>query len=343
MKVENVFVAGVGSYLPDRVSTQEAVDRGWYDAAQRDSSGLLSVTVAGEVSAPDMAVHAAKEALKRSEHQPEQIDALMHSPVHFQGPEIWSAPHYILHKTLGDVAIPALEIRQGCNGLMTALRLAAGQLMSTPDSTAVLLTTGDNFGTPIVDRWRISSHYVLADGACAAVLSKRGGFAELLSVGSVSNPAAEVLHRGGDPLFPPGITLGHTIDLEARSGYWVEQWAKGVSPPMFHLGDLVTTTVGTALAEAGVAMTDIVKVVHSGVAWEQLKNGVFDPLGIEEAQSVWEFSRTVGHSGGSDQILGLEYLLTNGLLQPGDHVLMLAIGTGIEAGCAVLKIIDDKG
>ncbi|MEU8377045.1 MULTISPECIES: ketoacyl-ACP synthase III family protein [unclassified Micromonospora] len=341
MKVQNVFVAGVGTYLPDRITTEEAVKRGWYDEANRTHSDLHSIAVAADMPAPDMAFQAASEAMKRSAHRPEDVAALMHCPVHYQGPDTWSAPHYILHETLGGRGVPALEIHHGCNGMLSGLRLAAAQLMADPESTAVLLTAADNFSTPVVDRWRISSHYVLADGASAALLSTRGGFAELLAVGSASNPAAEVLHRGGEPLFPPSITTGQRVDLEARSRYWAEQWANGVTPPVFHLGDLVTETVDRVLDEAGVTMAGIARVAHSGVALDQLQNGIFDPLGITAEQTVWDFSRTVGHCGASDQILALDHLVTTGAVGPGDHVLLLAVGVGIEVGCAVVKIIEE--
>jgi 3-oxoacyl-[acyl-carrier-protein] synthase-3 len=342
MKAQNIFVAGVGTYLPDRITTEEAVARGWFEEKHRVESDLHSISVAGDMPAPDMAVQAATEAMKRAAHRPEDIAALLHCPVHYQGPDTWSAPHYILHETLGVRAVPALEIHHGCNGMLSALRLGAAQLMAEPESTAVLLTAADNFSTPVVDRWRISSHYVLADGAAAAVLSTRGGFARLLAVGSASNPAAEILHRGGDPLFPPSITTGQPVDLEARARYWADQWARGLTPPVFHLGDLVTDTVDRVLGEAGVTMRDIVKVAHSGVALSQLQNGIFDPLGITPEQTIWEFSRTVGHSGSSDQLLGLDHLMTTGAVRPGDHVLLLAVGVGIEVGCAVLEIIDER-
>ncbi|MFF3396750.1 ketoacyl-ACP synthase III family protein [Streptomyces sp. NPDC002669] len=339
MKVDNVFLAGIGTFVPERVTIDEAVERGWYDAALRESSGMISVAVGGDTPAPDMAVSAARDAMKRSGHRPEDIDVLIHTPVFHQGPDIWSAPHYILHNTL-DRPIPALELRQGCLGMVTSLRFAANLLMADRDSTAVLVTAGDNFSTPNVDRWTVSSNYILADAGSAVVLSKRGGFAKLLSVGSVSIPEAELLHRGGDPLFPPSVTLGKGLDLEARTDHLREQWAKGVVPPVFHLGDIVNETVDATLAEAGLTMDDITRVAHSGVAWEQVENGFLAPLGIDSSRGTWEFNRRTGHSGGTDQIVGLDHLLSSGQLEPGDHVLLLAAAVGMEVGSAVLEIVE---
>ncbi|MFD7034083.1 ketoacyl-ACP synthase III family protein [Streptomyces sp. NPDC059917] len=337
-RVDDVFLAGIGTYLPDRVTTAEAVAKGWYDEETRAESGMLSVAVDPRTPAPDMAVAAAREALKRSEHAPDDFAALLHTPVHHQGPEIWSAPHYILHNTL-DRPVPALEVRQGCIGMITSMRMAALWLNGSPDGDAVLITAGDNFSTPNIDRWRVSGHYLLGDGGSAAVLSRREGFARLLSVHSVSCPAAEVLHRGGEPLFPPGVTLGKRLDLEERSDHIRAQWAAGVAPPLFHLGDVVTEVTDRVLADAGLTMRDITRVAHSGVALEQIRNGFLDPLGIELERGTWEFNRRLGHSAGTDQIAGLEHLLTTGQVGPGDRVLLLAAAVGMEVAGAVVEIL----
>lgn len=337
--MDNVYLAGIGSWIPDRVGVDEAIEKGWYDETLRESSGMVSVAVAGDVPAPDMAIAAAEEALKRSGHEPEEIAALIHTPVFHQGPDIWSAPHYILHRTVNR-PVPALELRQGCLGMITSLRFAAAMMTADPAAGAVLITAGDNFSTPGLDRWRVSSNYVLGDAGSAVVLSRREGFAKLLSVSSISIPEAEILHRGGDPLFPPSITLGRPLDLEARTDHIRAQWMQGVAPPVFHLGDIVVEAVTAALTDAGRTLDDITRVAHSAVAFDQIRNGFLEPLGIEESRGTWEFNRRVGHSGGTDQIVGLEHLLASGELRPGDHVLLLAAAVGMEVGCAVLEIVD---
>jgi 3-oxoacyl-[acyl-carrier-protein] synthase-3 len=338
MKVDNVFLAGIGTFLPERVTTAQAVTNGWYDEELRTESGMISVGVAGDMPAPDMAVAAAREALKRSEHAPDDFAALLHTPVYHQGPEIWSAPHYVLHQTL-DRPVPALEIRQGCLGMITSMRIAAQWLNTAAEQDAVLVTAGDNFSTAHIDRWRVSSHYLLGDGGSAAALSRREGFARLRAVHSVSCPEAEVLHRGGEPLFPPSVTVGKRLDLEERSDYIRAQWAAGVAPPLFHLGDVVTEVVDRVLADCGLRLDDIAKVAHSAVAVEQIRNGFLDPLGLDERRGTWEFNRTLGHSAGTDQIAGLEHLLDSGQVGPGDHVLLLAAAVGMEVGAAVVEIL----
>lgn len=338
MRVDNVYLAGIGSFFPEAVDTHVAVARGWYEAADQERTGMLSATVADALPAPDMAVWAARTALQRSGAEAAEIDALFHSSVHYQGPDVWSAHHYILRHTL-NTPIPALEVRQGCNGMLAAMELASGYLESVPERTSVLLTSGENYSNPNVDRWRCSRMFVLGDGGASIVLSKRSGFARLAAVGSVSNPRMEEMHRGGEELVPPGITVGRKLDLEARMSYWREAWAKGVTPPVGHMGDVVTAAVGNVLKDAGLSLSDIKRVAHVNFGSEALRQMFLEPIDIGLERGSWEFGRRVGHVGAVDSPAALEHLWISGDVAPGDYVLMLGATPGMEAGCAIVEIL----
>jgi len=339
MRIDGIYLAGVGVHLPDRVTTTEAVARGWYDEDARTGSGLLSTAVAGDTPAPDMAVAAARQAIRHSEADPEAFAGLFYSNVHYQGPDGWSAHHYVLRNTL-DQPVPAIEVRQGCNGVLAGLQLGACYLAAMPEDRHLLLAAADNFSTPVVDRWRTSSLFLLGDGGAALVLSKRGGFARLVAVGSLSNPEMEELHRGGEVLFPPSVTVGRPMDLEARLDYWRRAWANGVTPPMGHMGDIVAGAVRQTLSEAGLSMSDIRRVAHVHFAHEALRNMYMDPLDIDETKhGTWEFARRAGHAGAVDAVAGLHHLWTTGQVGEGDYVLLLGATPGMEAGCAVVQIL----
>ncbi|MFD0385484.1 ketoacyl-ACP synthase III family protein [Streptomyces stramineus] len=307
MRFDNLYLAGVASWLPERMDTEQAVKEGLMDAAVREVSGIEAVPVAGTVPAPDMAVTAAREAIRRSGHGPEDFAALYHSNSHFQGPDGWSPQHYVLRKAL-DRPISAVEVRQGCLGMLTSLELAAHRLACDRSRPAVLLTGADNFGTPLADRWKDAGLFLLADGAAAAVVSARGGFARLLASASLSDPQMEELNRGGEVLFPPPMTVGRPLDLEGRRQYWREQWAAGTVPPMGDLGRLVGDVASRALAEAGLTMEEIDRVVHMGFSRIPLWDTFLAPLDIDEERGIWDFARRTGHVGTADFVAGLEHL-----------------------------------
>ncbi len=118
MRFDDLYLAGVGSHLARARSPRAD-----------DGSGMVSVMVAGDTPAVDMAADAGNIAIKRSGHEPDDFVALLHSGSYHQGPDGWSAPHYVLRNTV-DRPITALEVRQGCLGMLAGLRIAAGLLES---------------------------------------------------------------------------------------------------------------------------------------------------------------------------------------------------------------------
>lgn len=337
MKAQDVHLAGIGTASTGSVSTEEAVRRGWWSEDERERSGLRSISVADGTPAPDLAVAAARTALRSSGVPDERINGLFHSSVHPQGPDGWSAPHYINHRTFNRPVI-STEVRNGCVGAFSALELAVCFLNAAPERTAVLVTAADNFGTPAVDRWHASHQYVLADGGGALVLSREPGFARLLAVGSVSDPELEFKHRFGEPLFPPGLTVGRKLDFRGRKAAFQRDVQAGRLPAVGDFGDILIDCVERTLAEAGAKLADVARVVHDGFTHDGVLDMFLDPLGLPEELGIWEFTRTVGHGGPLDMIRGLEHVWRGRGAVAGDLVLLLGCAPGMEAACAVVEI-----
>ena len=132
-----------------------------------------------------------------------------------QGPEGWLPQSYLQRHLVGG-EVSAIEVRQGCNGVFGALELAVSYLRADPTRASALVVAADNFGTPLMNRWTMIPGYVVGDAGSAVVLTKRRGFAQLVSLCSVAVPEAEQMHRGREPLLPPGVALGREVDFAAR-------------------------------------------------------------------------------------------------------------------------------
>ncbi|WP_167485640.1 ketoacyl-ACP synthase III family protein [Nocardia terpenica] len=340
MRMGDVYIAGIGVHLPDRYSAEQAVAEGRYDAEVCESTGMLSVSVAGDTPAPDLAITAGRAALRMANIRAEDFAVLVHTHSHFQGPEIWSAHHYILNNTVG-LPIPALSLSQGCLASVTALSFVRSFLKVGTDKTAALITAADNFGTPVIDRWRAMNLAPLGDGGGAMVLSTESGFARLLSNGAHSKPMMEGLHRGGEQMFPPPITVGEPVDLERRFAYWNQQWAQGVKPPTGDATENVRESVAEALADADLKMGDITRVVQPNFGKPAMCNFFLDPIDVELERGTYEFGRRVGHVGPVDSIAGLEHLWRTGQVRAGDIVLLLSETPGMEAGAVLVEITRD--
>jgi 3-oxoacyl-[acyl-carrier-protein] synthase-3 len=337
MKVDGIHLTGIATARTDVVSTAEAVNRGWWDAQERERSGLLSISVAGTTPAPELAVEAGRSAMRRSGHAPEEISAVFHTSVHPQGPDGWSAPHYVNRHTVNQ-PVTSLEVRNGCVGFFSALHLAVCFLEATPERTAALVTAADNFGTPAVDRWQASQQYVLADGGGAVVVSKRPGFARIMAVAAVSDPELELKHRSGESMFPPGLTAGKSLDFRSRMAHFREQMAQGTVPPLGDFGSILIDAAEQTLKDAGVTVDDITRVVHDGFTRDGIRDMLLDPLGIDLDRGIWEFTRRVGHAGPLDMIRGVEHVWREGGAAVGDKILLVGCAPGMEAACVVLEI-----
>ncbi|MET9734657.1 ketoacyl-ACP synthase III family protein [Streptomyces sp. NPDC006458] len=339
MRTAHLYLAGIGSHLPPLFPAEQAVAEGLYDDVAREVSGMVSAAVSEATPAPQMAIEAAQVALAGSGHDPDDIGVLLHSYTHHQGPDGWSAVHYILNNTVNR-PIPAVEVKQGCLGMIASLEMAASRLIANPTHDAALITTGDNYSTPGVERWRASGLFVLADAGSSVVLSRRSGFAELLAVGSLSDSSMEILHRAGEELFPPGVTRGRGLNFAERAEKVREQWAEGQAPPIKNFGDRVAEITERTLKEAEVTFDQITKVCHVGMGRPALEAMFLLPLDVPEEKTVWEYISTIGHTGAADLFLGLEHVWRTGQVVPGDHVLLIGASTGMEAGAAVVRITE---
>ncbi len=341
MRTPEVFIAGLGVCLPEPVGVAWAVAQGLYPPEEVELHELGGAAVAGDTPAPELALQAAQEAVKRSGVPPTELDLLLYADSWHQGPDGWQPQYYLQRHLVGGDTL-AIEIKHGCNGMFSALELAASYLAADPLHGNALLVAADNFGTPLMDRWTMGPGYLAGDGASAVVLTRQPGFARLLSVCSATVAEAEELHRAGEPLFPPGPTVRRALDFTSRSvSYRRQAMADGSgTTALFRIQQQTIAVAHKSLAEAGIGLADVTRVAFMNYSREIVEQRCMAALGLPFELSTWDFGRTLGHLGASDQIVSLEHLVSTGELGPGDHFLMLGVGPGVTISAAVVKILD---
>ncbi|MFD0521820.1 ketoacyl-ACP synthase III family protein [Paractinoplanes durhamensis] len=197
MRVNDVYMNGIGVFRPEVMPVESAVEQGLFPAGEVATRGLTGAAVAGDLPAPDMAVRAAEDALKDSGLATSDLAALFYACVWHQGPDGWDPQHYLQRELIGDGPL-TVGIREGCNGMLIGLDLAVGMLRADEAHTAAMVVASDNFGSPLIDRWSQGAGFtVLGDGASAMVLSKRAGFAQVLSSCTATFSMMEEAHRAG--------------------------------------------------------------------------------------------------------------------------------------------------
>ncbi|MEV4636636.1 ketoacyl-ACP synthase III family protein [Actinoplanes sp. NPDC049548] len=338
MRIADIFVSGVGTYVPDIVTVETAIENGWYEAAEAEKTGLTGAAVAGDVSAPEMAVVATRQALERAGQDPSGVDLLLWADAYHSGPDGW-VPHAYLQRELVGGQCLAAGIRQGCNGVFGALELAAGYLLADTGRESALVVAADNLSSPQLDRWHALPGAIMGDAASALVLSRRPGFARLLSVTSTTIDRLEGLHRGNEPLYPPGVTTGARLDFTARFIEFTQAGGFGEDGALLFVATM-DEVVGRALEEAGIGLDGVKRVAFNNGGRAMVEDRL-KPLGVTPEQTTWELGRSLGHVGPSDQVVAFDRLLSSGDLVAGDHLLMVGLGPGVTIAAAVIQVVED--
>lgn len=346
MRTEHLYIAGLAGRVPELLPVTEAVADGRYDAGRAEADGWVSVAVAGDVPAPELAAEAGLEALKRSGIGADRIRLVLHAGTYHQGPDAWYAANYVQNRVVGGTA-PAVGLDQGCTAMLDGVALAYGQLAADPAATAALVTAADNFGGPLIDRWNYAEGWaggrgtVLGDAGSAAVLSTEGGPLRIRAIAQSSLSAWEHLYRGDEPVFPPAATTGTPLALGHRMAAWADRHPGSRREVARELVEARTALAHRVMAEAGVTPSDITRVTHVFSGHPRYLETLLEPLGIDPSRGMLELGRAHGHLGANDQFLALTRLVEGGAVGPGDHVLMMGNGAGISLACAVVEVLAD--
>ncbi|WP_030373453.1 ketoacyl-ACP synthase III family protein [Streptomyces rimosus] len=338
MRHEDLYVTGTGCALPPRMTAQDAVQRELAALAVVQKADIASVTVCDSPEAPpELAARAATVALDRAGTAPGDIGLILHAHVRHQGHQLWAPASYVQRRTLGN-GCPAIEVRQASNGGMAALELAASRLCAHPQDGGALLTTGDIWPLPSVDRWRSDPGTVYADGGTALVLSATGGFARISSLVTVSDPELEGMHRIGPGSGPATVNPARPVDLDVARNEFLDEFGMSYSAARVRSGQ--RATIKAALAEADLDLPGIDWFVLPHFGRRRLSSVYFRPFGIDPERTTWSWGRTVGHLGAGDQFAGLDHLVSSGRLRAGQRCLLVGVGSGFTWSCAVVEMLE---
>ncbi|MEC4015469.1 ketoacyl-ACP synthase III family protein [Streptomyces sp. H27-D2] len=340
MRWDNLYLAGIGTYLPEQVETvDEAIAAGRYTAEKKAMNGYRSVRVAapGETG-PTMAVHAARQAVARSGLATEDFGLLVHSYIGHQGLDVWTPASYVQRETIGGAA-PSFEVKQGCNGFMAGLEAAASHITARPEAPAALVTGGDAFRMPFLDRWASHEQNVDGDGAGALVLSSRGGFARVRATCSIGDPSLEPLGRHNewtDTPFPDGRTL--SLDTSLRD--YMQNEEADLDEVVERISNGVQQSLKQVLHEAGADLSDIRFFLHQQLAETIAVHGLYNLLGVDRASTTFDWGKDLGMVGTVDLVLALDHVIATRNPQPGDLAVLQGAGAGYVWTTAVIEFLE---
>lgn len=340
MRCDGLCVRGLASHLPPAVSAADAVAAGRYLPQDYEENAIESVCVVpdGEAQAPpEMAVRAARAALADSGLAGPDVGLLLHAGLYHQGEDFWTPANYVQHQVLGGTDALAVQVHQASNGGMAALELAAAYLTASSGHRNALVTTADRYAPPGFDRWRTDTGVVYADGATALVLGRREeGAPRLLAVGSAAEPDLEEMCRDQAGFTPAPHFRDGPLDVRARKKSYLR--VRGGRGLMDRLGRAAVRNIGRTLDEAGAKLDDVRWVVLPNIGFDSLEWEFLEPLGLTVDRTLWSWGRTVGHLGAGDQFAGLDHVVRELPVRPGDLVLLAGIGIGFNWTSAVVEL-----
>ncbi|GAA1003570.1 hypothetical protein GCM10009551_078620 [Nocardiopsis tropica] len=333
----NIVIKSTGAVIGELIPMDQAVQAGLYSAKVADADGYESLAVSHRAPV-DSAIAAARLALAKIDPAEENFTYVSHSSTAYQGLDYWSPTPYIQAETVGGQASP-LEIKQNCNGAMSAIHLLSRVLTASDHPESALITAADRYALPDFDRYNSDKGLPRGDGAVALVLSNSGtGVARVLSTCAIGDVGHERMYRGTSEWGDQSWAHGRPVDLRIRLK---EYFSTGADRDdiVRVLDRGMERVITTLLADAGCKAGDIERFVFSNsgdtlVDWNSRR----EKFGITRERTTWPAGRKLGHMGAADQIEGLNRLLDDGDVISGDLVMLIGIGGGFSFSGVLVEI-----
>jgi 3-oxoacyl-[acyl-carrier-protein] synthase-3 len=320
-----VQIIGVGSSVPDKVVRNEDLAALGYDdewIVQR--TGILERRHSEEGKATsDLAFEAAKRCLADANVDPADVDLLL---VGTYTPDMPLPTVACLVQDRLGVCAPAMDLHAACTSFIFTL-LTGMQYVATGCCQRVLVI-GADCNSRVVDPADEHTYPLFGDAAGAVLLgpgSEQQGLAAY-AVGS-DGSGAELLCQ------PVGGSLRSfaKADKDDRR-HFLQMDGK----PIFKWAiRLVRETVDDVLRKARTKLDDVdLFIFHQ--ANMRIINAIVDDMGIDP-QKVFNNVERYGNTSAGSIPLALDEALRQGLVKPGNRVLLSGFGAGLTWGTVLLQ------
>ena len=325
MSVLRSAVAGVGGYLPARVVTNtelaERVDTS--DAWIRERTGITERRqVAEGQTTSDLAVEAARAALAAAGRMPADLDLII---VATTTPDLtFPATAAIVQRKLGCPVLIAFDVQAVCSGFVYALSVADGFVARGLSKCALVI--GAESMTKLMDYADRGTCVLFGDGAGAVVLEPVDGEGTTADRGLLGfalrcdGSKQDLLYVDGGPSATG--TVGHL----RMAGQQVFR----------HAVVNIAEGVEAAALAAGIAVPDVDWFIPHQANMRILQ-GVAHRLGVAGDKVICTVDRHANTSAASIP-LAMAEAISDGRIQPGQLLLLEAMGGGLTWGACVLRL-----
>ena len=306
-----------------------AVSADRYDVDQHLKDGYVGVRRT-ESPMRDFMLRPAQDALHAAGIVGETLRQITHTSIHDHGAEGLWQPAAFLQDQLQASSALGWSLQHGCNGFGLAM-IQSCAMMSQLQGPA-LIVGADIFDNSGFDRWQSDKGLVYGDASGAMVLDPDKGFARIVYQDTVSIAALEGMHGSQQ-----AVTADTRWDItKTKQSYF----AKHGSQFFFAaIAEALDAMRGRLMREMDAVQTQIDAVVTPFVGQSvraSTYEAYFHPLAPDNTSRT--LGMETGHTGTTDQIIGLAHHLAHANLKAGSHVLLIGAGAGFSTSATVIRI-----
>jgi 3-oxoacyl-[acyl-carrier-protein] synthase-3 len=317
-------VTGVGSYLPERVVTNDELSKivDTSDAWIVERTGIRQRHQArDDQPVSDLATEAARRALAAAGRTPADVDLIV---VATTTPDLtFPAVATIVQRKLGCPIGVAFDVQAVCSGFVYALSVADGFVARNRSKCALVI--GAETMTRLMDWTDRGTCVLFGDGAGAVVVEPRDGEGTIEDRGLLGfalradGSKQELLYVDG------GVSSTGQIGHLRMQGNQVFRHA------VVNIADAVRA----AAADAGVEVASVDWFIPHQANLRILE-GVARRLGIDETKVITTLDQHANTSAASIP-LAWDQGVRDGRIKPGDLLLLEAMGGGFTWGACVVR------
>jgi 3-oxoacyl-[acyl-carrier-protein] synthase-3 len=310
MKINNIGIIGIGSYVPKKVLTNQDIDLLGNDTNSdwtKEKLGIEERRVVEDELPSDLAYHAAIEAINDAGIDKNDIDLIM---VATSSPDRISPSTAIIMAKRLDIKKPAFDINAVCTGFVYGLQMAS-TLISTKQYKNILLIGADAYSR--ITDWNRRDCVFFGDGAGAVILSEvEGGWMSTDLYGDANGKEAFTCHHSGK------------FQMDGKAVY---DFGTSILP----------STIKSSLEKLNILKDNVNWIVpHQPGHRVLLKTA--EILDFPTDKIVFNMTKFANTAGASIP-MALDSLYKKDKIKNGDIIVMPAIGSGWTYGVSILKYI----
>jgi len=324
--MKKVGIIGVGEYLPERILTNADLEK-MVDTSDEwiiTRTGIKERRLCAKTEATsDLAIMAAKQALKDAKLKPSELDLIIVATITPDMP--FPSVSCLVQNAIGAKNAACFDISAACAGFVYGITIAKQFIVSCTYKN--ILVIGAETLSSITD-WQDRNTCVLfGDGAGAVVLS------EVLSGGIISTYLASDGSLNGLLMMPAGGSRNPATHetVEKRMHYLKMQGNE-----LFKVAvKSMTEAAQRVLKQAGIVFSDVDLVIpHQANA--RIIMAVAKKLGLSEDKIYFNIEK-YGNMSSASTATALCEAVKEGRIKKGDIVLLDAFGAGLVCGACVIE------